>query len=109
MYLLPLIASIGLFGMLFFRNSSKHWLGFASSTLFIISGIITTVASMFPVVIPSTNSIVDSLTIYNTSSESYALEVGIIWWVIAFILVLIYTTFVHRVFKGKLTEKHDHH
>lgn len=109
MYLLPFIALLGFIGMLIFRNSNKHWLGFTSSTIFIISGIGSTIASMFPVVIPSTNNIVESLTIYNTASETYALEVGIIWWVIAFILVIIYFTFVQRVYKGKLTEAHDHH
>jgi cytochrome d ubiquinol oxidase subunit II len=95
--------------MLFARNSKKSWLGFTASTIFIISGIGSAVASMFPVVIPSTNSIIESLTIFNTASETYALKVGIIWWIIAFVLVIIYFTFVHRVFKGKLTEVHDYH
>jgi len=49
------------------------------------------------------------LTIYNTSSETYGLQVGLVWWVIAFVLILVYFTYVHRVYKGKLTEKHDHH
>jgi cytochrome d ubiquinol oxidase subunit II len=109
MYLLPFIAFLSLLGMLFAKNSNKTWLGFTSSTIFIISGIGSAVASLFPVIIPSTNSIVDHLTIYNTSAETYGLEVGIIWWVIAFALVLVYFIFVHTVYKGKLTEKHDHH
>jgi len=29
--------------------------------------------------------------------------------VIAFVLISVYVTFVHRVYKEKLTEKHDHH
>lgn len=107
--ILPVFALFGLIGMLLAGKSSKHWLGFASSTLFIIAGIGSAVASMFPVVIPSTNEVVESLTIYNTASEKYALEVGLVWWVIAFVLVLIYFTFLHKVFKGKLTEKHDYH
>lgn len=109
MYLLPLIAFIGFVGMLIFRNSPKHWLGFTSSTIFIISGIGSTIASMFPVVIPSTNNSVASLTIYNTASNSYALNIGLVWWIIAFTLVVIYFTVVQRIFKGKLTEQHDHH
>lgn len=108
-YLLPVITFLGFLGMLVFRKSNKHWLGFASSTTFIICGIGSAVASMFPIVIPSTNSIIESLTIYNTASEAYALEVGLVWWVIAFALVLVYFTFVHKIYKGKLTSKHDHH
>jgi len=100
---------LGLFGMLLFAKSDRHWLGFISSTLFIISGISSAVSAMFPVVLQSTNSQVPSLTIYNTSSETYGLQVGLVWWIIAFVLVLVYVTFVHRVYKGKLTEKHDHH
>ena len=109
MYLFPIVTFAGLLGMLFARNSKKHWLGFTSSTVFIISGICSALASLFPVVIPSTNAVTESLTIYNTSAEMYALETGIVWWVIAFILIIIYVTFVHRVYKGKLTEEHDHH
>ena len=108
-YLLPFMALLGLIGMLLFAKSNKHWLGFTSSTLFIISGIGSAVTAMFPVVLPSTNSQVPSLTIYNTSSETYGLQVGLVWWVIAFVLILVYFTYVHRVYKGKLTEKHDHH
>ncbi|REE80798.1 cytochrome d ubiquinol oxidase subunit II [Lutibacter oceani] len=108
-YLLPFIAFISLFGMLLASKSTKNWVGFASSTLFIISGIGSAVASLFPVVIPSTNSIIESLTIYSTSAETYGLKVGLVWWIIAFVLILVYFTFVHRVYKGKLTEKHDHY
>ena len=108
-YILPFMALLGFIGMLLFAKSSKHWLGFASSTLFIISGIGSAVTAMFPVVLPSTNSQVPSLTIYNSSSETYGLQVGLVWWVIAFVLVLVYFTYVHRVYKGKLTEKHDHY
>lgn len=108
-YLFPFIALLGLIGMLLFAKSDKHWLGFTSSTLFIISGIGSAITAMFPVVLSSTNSKVASLTIYNTSSEIYGLQVGLVWWIVAFVLILIYFTFVHRVYKGKLTEKHDHY
>lgn len=108
-YFLPFLSLLGLIGMLISRNRNNNWIGFASSTLFIVSGIGSAIASLFPVVIPSTNNIVKSLTIYSTSAENYALEVGLVWWIIAFILIIGYFTFVHRVYKGKLTEKHDHH
>ena len=95
--------------MLLASKSNKNWIGFTSSTVFIASGIGSAVASLFPVVIPSTNAVVESLTIYSTSAETYGLEVGLVWWIIAFVLILVYFTFVHRVYKGKLTEKHDHY
>ena len=108
-YLLPFIAFVSLLGMLISAKSKNNWIGFASSSIFIVSGIGSAVASLFPVIIPSTNNLVSHLTIFNTSSEKYGLEVGIVWWVIAFILVLVYFIFVHSVYKGKLTKKHDHH
>lgn len=110
-YVLLAVSGIALAGMLWVSRVSnkKGWLGFLFSTLFIISGIGTTVASIFPEVLPSTNKIVPSLTIYNTVAEDYNLEVGIIWWVIAIILVLIYSVFVHTVYRGKLTDKYDHY
>lgn len=109
MYLLPFISFLSLLGMPLAVKSSKNWLGFTCSTTFIISGIGSALISLFPVVLPSTNSVVKSLTIYNTSAGEYGLQIGLVWWIIAFILIIIYFTFVHRVYKGKLTEKHDHH
>lgn len=108
-YIFPVIACFSLISMLFAVKSNTDWLGFASSSLFIVSGIASAVVSLFPVVLSSTNNQVKSLTIYNTSGGLYSLNVGLIWWIIGFILILIYSTFVHRIYKGKLTEKHDHH
>ena len=109
LYLLPVIGIFSLLAMGFAVKSSKSWLGFAFSSSFIITGIASTIISMFPVVLPSTNKIVEPLTIYNTSTTVYGLSTGIVWWVVAFLLVLIYSTFVYKIYKGKLTEEHDYH
>ncbi len=108
-FILPIIALTSLIGMLIASKSSKNWLGFTSSSLFIFSGISSVFANLFPVVLPSTNDIIGDLTIYNTAAEDYGLKIGLIWFVVAFTLIALYFTFLHRIFKGKLTEKHDHH
>jgi cytochrome d ubiquinol oxidase subunit II len=79
-------------------------MGFLFSTLFILGSFATTVASLFPNVLPSTNSVNPSLTIYNVAAHEYGLSVGFNWFVIAFILVVIYFIIQFRVFKGKLDD-----
>ena len=101
-HIFPFIATLGLAGIYFF-NAKKHELsGFLASSAFIIGGISTTVAGLWPVMLTSTNTVNPSLTIYNASASDYGMEVGIIWWGVAFLLILVYSWYVHKVFSGKV-------
>ncbi len=94
----------GLIGLFFVKRFKKDGTGFLMSTLFLFGGFATSVASLFPVVMPSSNTINPSLTIYDVASGSYGLSVGVRWFVIAAILVIIYFIVQHRVFKGKMDD-----
>ncbi|OYD46323.1 cytochrome d ubiquinol oxidase subunit II [Sphingobacterium cellulitidis] len=104
LWIFPLIAGIGLVGQFWIKKFKKDGMGFLFSTMFILGSFATTVASLFPNVLPSTNSINPSLTIYNVAAHEYGLSVGLYWFIVAFILVVIYFIIQFRVFKGKLDD-----
>ncbi len=98
----PLLMIVGIFGNIFFNSFKKDIIGFIFSSLFILSGFISTSISLFPVLLHSTNSLNPSLTIFNTSSAEYGLIIGLKWFAVAFLLIIIYTILQFKIFSGKI-------
>ena len=98
----PLLYIIGLVGLFFIRRIKKVMYGFVLSTLLILGGITSSLASLFPVILPSINSVNDSLTIYNTSASEYGLSVALYWGIIGFILLFVYMIIQKRLMAGKI-------
>ena len=108
LWLFPLIVLIGLTGLVRAKNFKKDSSAFIYSSIFIMGAFGSTVASLFPVLLPSSNSMSPSLTIFNSSASEYGLNAGIFWWAIAIVLVLGYFYYVHHVFKGKVDDIEYH-
>ncbi|MDO6597421.1 cytochrome d ubiquinol oxidase subunit II [Oceanihabitans sp. 2_MG-2023] len=104
LWIFPIITFIGLFGLFKVKSFQKHGKGFLFSSLFLAGGLASTVASIFPKVLPSTNSINPDLTLYNVAAHEYGLSVGVYWFAIAVVLVAIYMVIQYRVFKGKMDD-----
>lgn len=100
----PIIYFTGLFGLFFVKKIKKDSYNFTLSTLLIIGGITSSLASLFPVILPSTNAVNESLTIYNTAAHNYGLSVAFNWGIIGLILLLIYFIVQKRLLKGKIDE-----
>ncbi|MXV38253.1 cytochrome d ubiquinol oxidase subunit II [Flavobacteriaceae bacterium Ap0902] len=100
----PLIYFVGLIGLFFRKKIKNNFYGFVLSTLVIIGGITATLASMFPVMLRSTNSINPPLTIYNTSAHAYELSVAVYWFILGLILIIIYTIIQKRLLGGKIDD-----
>lgn len=98
----PIIYFVGLIGLFFIKKFKKEIYGFIFSSLIILGGITSSVASMFPVILPSTNSVNESLTIYNTATSSYGLSVAVYWGILGFILLFGYVIIQKRLTKGKI-------
>ena len=108
LWVFPMTVLIGLTGLFRANNFKKDSSAFIFSSVFIVGAFGSTVASLFPVLLPSSNSLNPSLTIFNASTSEYGLNVGIIWWTFAIILVLGYFYYVHHVFKGKVDDIEYH-
>ena len=104
LFIFPLITFTGLFGLFKVKSFKKHGLGFLFSSLFLFGGITSTVASIFPKLLPSTNSVNPDLTVYNVAAHDYGLSVGVYWFAIAAILVIVYFVIQYKVFKGKMDD-----
>jgi cytochrome d ubiquinol oxidase subunit II len=64
-------------------------------------------AGLFPVLLPSTNSRSQSITIANALAGPHTLRVGLAWWVFGIMLALLYFAIVYWLFRGKVAQ-HAH-
>jgi len=105
MVLAPALAFAG--GILAFVLSGVNRAGLA----FICSGsalagvILTAGFAMFPFVFPSSTNPDSSLTAFDATSSHFTLNVMFIAVVVFLPIVLVYTSWVYRVMRGKITEK----
>ncbi|WP_400263604.1 cytochrome d ubiquinol oxidase subunit II [Sphingobacterium sp. SG20118] len=104
LWVFPFIAAVGLFGLFRIEKFQKDISGFVFSSLFIFGSFGSTIASMFPILLPSTNNINPSLTVQNMAAHEYGLSVGVGWFAVAAVLVIIYFIIQFKVFKGKLDD-----
>ncbi len=104
LWIFPLITFAGIFGLFKVKSFKKDGLGFLFSSMFLFGGLTSTVVSIFPKLLPSTNNVNPSLTVYNVAADEYGLTVGIYWFAIAAILVAIYMFVQYRIFRGKLDD-----
>lgn len=100
----PLIYLVGITGLFFVKKLQKDIHGFILSTLVIIGGITSSLASIFPVVLPSTNEVNESLTIYNTAAGEYSLSIALGWGIVGFILLFVYLVVQKRLLGGKIDD-----
>lgn len=98
----PIVYLTGLIGSFFGQRFSKDIYPFLFSSLLIIGGITSSLASIFPVILPSTNTLNDSLTIYNTAAPNYGLSVALNWGIVGFILLFVYLIIQKRLMGGKI-------
>lgn len=104
LWVFPIMCFVGIFGLFKVRSFQHDGAGFLFSSLFLLGGFTSTAASIFPNVLPSTNSVSPSLTIYNTAAGAYGLSVGVYWFVIALVLVIAYFIIQYKVFSGKMDD-----
>lgn len=75
---------------------------FTASSAVIASLLGLSAVSLFPRLVPSSLDLAYSLTVYNASSSPYTLNAMLIIALIGVPIVLAYTIFIYRVFKGKV-------
>ena len=59
------------------------------------------VYALYPVILPAIDPQYN-LTIANSITASYALQVGLRWWTFGIIIALGYFVFLYRMFRGKV-------
>lgn len=105
----PFVMLAGLIWGFLSRAEGRSSHAFRSSTLVIVALMVTAALTVFPNLLPSTLEPNYSLNIYNAASSPHALRVSLIANAIGMIGVIVYSTYVHRVFHGKVNLEHGHY
>lgn len=101
---LPILGFAGaLFAFLFARVGVSRF-AFVCSSLSIIGIIGTVGVSMFPFILPSSSNLGSSLLVWDASSSYLTLLVMFIVSLIFLPIILLYTAWVYRVLRGKVTQ-----
>lgn len=100
LYLIPLLVIVGLVLAPLAVQKAKFGLAFLASSVTMAGMILTLAAGMFPNWVPAVNPEF-SLTIYNAASSQLTLKAMLIIALMGVPVVLFYTIYVYRVFKGK--------
>jgi cytochrome d ubiquinol oxidase subunit II len=90
-------------------NGRKYFQAFVSSSLTTACMIGFAAVSMFPRIVPSSINLAYSLTIYNASSTARTQTVMLIIALIGMPIVIGYTVYIYRVFKGKTVLAEGHY
>ncbi len=83
-------------------GARKYFQAFLSSCVFIAALIGVVAINLYPMLVPSSLDLAYSLTIYNSSSTPRTLLVMLIIALIGMPLVIGYSVYIYRVFKGKV-------
>ena len=70
----------------------------------IIGDLTFSLASTFPVILPSTNTVNESLTIYNTFTTEYGLSVAFNWGIVGLTLTVIYFLIQKKIMPEKIDD-----
>ncbi|MEN8255222.1 MAG: cytochrome d ubiquinol oxidase subunit II [Verrucomicrobiota bacterium] len=80
---------------------------FIASSLMIAFVMLAVAFALFPYMVPCTNNSEWSLTLCNSSSSQLTLTTMLVIALIGMPIVLAYTVFIHRVFKGKIKVRQE--
>jgi cytochrome d ubiquinol oxidase subunit II len=83
-------------------KKGSYFRAFILSSVIVLAVVGLSAVSLFPRLVPSLSDLNHSLTIYNASSSQTTLRVMLVIALIGMPLVLAYTFFIYRAFKGKV-------
>ncbi len=98
----PLAALAGLVGVRVFLTRGDDLRAFLASAVFLLGMMLTAVAGIFPVVLPSSLDPAHALTVASTAAPAHGLRIGLGWWIPGMALVIAYFVFTYRRFAGKV-------
>lgn len=102
----PVLAFSGIVIALLLSSVNRAGLAFIASGAGLAGVILTAGVSMFPFVLPSSSSPSSSLTAWDATSSHLTLTWMLFAALVLLPIVMAYTTWVYRVMRGKVTERH---
>ncbi len=105
LFIIPLLAVAGLFGIKLFLVRKQVWKAWFSSSLFIVMATFFGVAGLYPRLFPSSMGEEFSKTIHNSSSTPLTLKIMLVVVLIFIPIVIGYQSWAYRLFSDKVTDK----
>ncbi|MCP4476058.1 MAG: cytochrome d ubiquinol oxidase subunit II [Gammaproteobacteria bacterium] len=103
MIIAPVLGFLGAIGAFLLTAKGSGKLAFLSTALSIFGIIATAGCSLFPFLLPSSSTPSSSLLVWDASSSALTLEIMLVATVIFMPIILLYTAWVYRVLRGKVT------
>jgi cytochrome d ubiquinol oxidase subunit II len=100
-YAIPVLVFASLIGVIFFQKRRQEVAAFVSGALYLAFMLVGAVYSLYPVILPAVDPHFN-LTIQNSLTAPYALQVGLRWFTFGMIIALGYFVFLYRMFRGKV-------
>lgn len=100
-FIFPMIGLMGLLGMFYFRLKLDDTKAFLSSCAFIGGMMAATAFGLYPNVLPASTNPAYNLTIFNTATSEYGMQVGLVWWILGMTITVCYFTYLFYKFRGK--------
>jgi cytochrome d ubiquinol oxidase subunit II len=98
----PLVAVLGLAGTAYYRRLMRDGITFLSTGLSIVGLLASVAFGLFPNLLAATTGQEYSLTVDNSAALPQSLRIAVPWFAVATALVLAYTVYSYRVFRGKV-------
>ncbi len=105
LWAVPVLAVLGAVLGAIFTRANRPGLGVIASSVSMLGIILTPLIGMFPFVLPSTDNINASLTMFDCTSSQLTLQVMFFVTLAILPIVLLYTAWAYKVFAGKLNEE----
>jgi cytochrome d ubiquinol oxidase subunit II len=105
LFVIPLLAVIGLLMTRLFMAKAAFWKAWFASSLTIVSATLFGVAGLYPSLLPSSLNPAYSMTIYNSASSPLTLKIMLVVALIFVPLVIAYQAWVYSLFRHKVTEE----
>jgi cytochrome bd ubiquinol oxidase subunit II len=94
-------------GVIVFQKRRQEVAAFVSGALYLAFMLVGAVYSLYPVILPGIDPQYN-LTIQNSITATYALQIGLRWWIFGMVIALGYFVFLYRMFRGKVVvESHS--
>ncbi len=100
--LIPAAVAGSLLVMVTAARRGRERTAFAASVTYLGSMLVGAAFALYPVLLPSSEDPARSLTVAAAAAGGHAMNVALIWWPVAFLLVAASFTHLYRTFRGKL-------
>jgi len=103
--ILPVLAISGLLWVRISFRKGKDLQAFIGSCAYLAGALGGAVFGLYPVILPAVGEEKNTLTIFNSSTSEYGMKVGVVWWLIGFIMAVFYFVHLYRMFQGKVNQQ----